>query len=208
MRICNSSWGGATRHEDQLIMMRINSSWWGSTLHDEDQLFMKRSNSSWWGATHHEEEQLVMRRCNSSWGDATHHDEEQLVMRRSDSSHGGVTREQEKQLITRKNNTPLSCHIDHGSTVLGQYNSPGEYCGPGTASSVFLILVSSFRLSNPHSRYTCVQRLDALSHPVLPPSHSPLAVDTSQLQRGQIGAVHHHYNLYDMHLENWILSNI
>ena len=24
---------------------------------------------------------------------------------------------------------------------LGQYNSPGEYCGPPTASSVFLILV-------------------------------------------------------------------
>ena len=36
---------------------------------------------------------------------------------------------------------PLGHHTDHGPIGLGQYNSPGEYCGLHTASSVFLILV-------------------------------------------------------------------
>ena len=36
-------------------------------------------------------------------------------------------------------NTPLGHHTDRGPTGLGQYNSLGEYCGPCTASSVFLI---------------------------------------------------------------------
>ena len=38
-------------------------------------------------------------------------------------------------------NTPIGPHTDHGSVGLGQYNNLGEYCGPHTASSVFLILL-------------------------------------------------------------------
>ena len=37
--------------------------------------------------------------------------------------------------------TPLGHHTDRGPMGLGQYNSLGEYCGPHTASSVFLILI-------------------------------------------------------------------
>ena len=37
-------------------------------------------------------------------------------------------------------NTPLGYHSDYGSMGLGQYNSLGEYCGPHSASIVFLIL--------------------------------------------------------------------
>ena len=37
--------------------------------------------------------------------------------------------------------TPLGYYTDHGPTSLSQYNSRGEYCGPHTASSKFLILV-------------------------------------------------------------------
>ena len=36
---------------------------------------------------------------------------------------------------------PLAIYIDRGPMGIGQYNSLGEYCGPHTASSVFLILV-------------------------------------------------------------------
>ena len=32
-------------------------------------------------------------------------------------------------------------HTDRGPVGLGQYDGPGEYCGPHTAPSVFLILV-------------------------------------------------------------------
>ena len=38
-------------------------------------------------------------------------------------------------------NTSLGHHTDHSHMDLGQYNGPGEYCGPHTASSVFLILL-------------------------------------------------------------------
>ena len=38
-------------------------------------------------------------------------------------------------------NAPLGYHTDHSPMGLGQYNSLGEYCGPHTASSVFLILI-------------------------------------------------------------------
>ena len=31
-------------------------------------------------------------------------------------------------------------HTDHGPMDLGQYNSLGEYCGPHTAFSVFLVI--------------------------------------------------------------------
>ena len=37
-------------------------------------------------------------------------------------------------------NTPLSHHTDNGPMGLDHYNGLGEYCGPHTASSVFLIL--------------------------------------------------------------------
>ena len=37
-------------------------------------------------------------------------------------------------------NTPLGHHTDHCPLGLGQHNSLAEYCGPHTASSVFLIL--------------------------------------------------------------------
>ena len=37
---------------------------------------------------------------------------------------------------------PLGHYTDRGPIGLGQYKSLGEYCGPHTASSVFLILVS------------------------------------------------------------------
>ena len=40
-------------------------------------------------------------------------------------------------------NTPLSHHTDPGPMGLGQYTSLGKYCGPHTASSVFLILIVS-----------------------------------------------------------------
>ena len=36
-------------------------------------------------------------------------------------------------------------HTDGGPKDLGQYDSPGEYCDPHTASSVFLILIPSLR---------------------------------------------------------------
>ena len=35
----------------------------------------------------------------------------------------------------------LGHHIDRGPVGLGRYNGLGAYCGPYTASSVFLILV-------------------------------------------------------------------
>ena len=38
-------------------------------------------------------------------------------------------------------NTPLGHNSDRGPMDLGQYDCLGEYCGPHTASSVFLILV-------------------------------------------------------------------
>ena len=38
-------------------------------------------------------------------------------------------------------NTPLGHYTDCGPIGLGQYNSLGEYYGPNTASSVFLILI-------------------------------------------------------------------
>ena len=37
-------------------------------------------------------------------------------------------------------NIPLGHHTDRGPIGLGQDNSLGEYCGPHTASSVFLII--------------------------------------------------------------------
>ena len=40
-------------------------------------------------------------------------------------------------------NTPLGHHTESGSMCLGQYKSLGEYCGPHTASEVFLVLVST-----------------------------------------------------------------
>ena len=42
----------------------------------------------------------------------------------------------------RAANTPLGHHTDHCPMGLGQYDSLGEYCGPHTASSVFLILLN------------------------------------------------------------------
>ena len=39
--------------------------------------------------------------------------------------------------------TPLGHHSGCGPMGLGQYNSIGEYCGPRTASSVFVILFLS-----------------------------------------------------------------
>ena len=39
-------------------------------------------------------------------------------------------------------NTLLGHHTDRGLMGLGQYNSQGEYCGPHTASSVVLILIT------------------------------------------------------------------
>ena len=39
------------------------------------------------------------------------------------------------------NNTPLGHHTDCSPVGLGQYDGIGEYCGPSTASSMFLILV-------------------------------------------------------------------
>ena len=38
-------------------------------------------------------------------------------------------------------NTPLGHYTDSYPMGLDQYNGIGEYCGPHTASSVFLILV-------------------------------------------------------------------
>ena len=38
-------------------------------------------------------------------------------------------------------NTHLGHNTDRGPMGLGQYNRLGEYCGPHTASSVFLILI-------------------------------------------------------------------
>ena len=38
------------------------------------------------------------------------------------------------------------------STGLGQYNSLGEYCGPHTASSVFLILIHTEGIMIPRTR--------------------------------------------------------
>ena len=38
-------------------------------------------------------------------------------------------------------NTSLGHHTDRGPMGLVQYNSLGEYCGPHTASSVFLIMI-------------------------------------------------------------------
>ena len=35
----------------------------------------------------------------------------------------------------------LAHQTDHSPMSLGQYDSLGKYCGPNTASSVFLILV-------------------------------------------------------------------
>ena len=45
-------------------------------------------------------------------------------------------------------NTPLGHHTDHRPTGLGQYDSLGEYYGPHTASSVFLILLGSGEISD------------------------------------------------------------
>ena len=45
-------------------------------------------------------------------------------------------------------NTPFGHDTDHGPTGRGQYNSLGEYCGPHTAFSVFLILINSYMLGN------------------------------------------------------------
>ena len=39
-------------------------------------------------------------------------------------------------------NIPLGHHTDRGPMGLGQYDGLGEYCGPHTASSVFLILLA------------------------------------------------------------------
>ena len=43
----------------------------------------------------------------------------------------------------RGHNTPLGHHTNCGPTGLGQYYNLGEYCGPHTASSVFLLIISS-----------------------------------------------------------------
>ena len=45
------------------------------------------------------------------------------------------------EAVLRPQYIPLSHHTDCGPMGLGQYNSLGEYCGPHTALSVFLILV-------------------------------------------------------------------
>ena len=38
-------------------------------------------------------------------------------------------------------NTPLGYRTDRRPAGLGQYDNLGEYCGPHTVSSVFLILI-------------------------------------------------------------------
>ena len=40
-------------------------------------------------------------------------------------------------------NAPLGHHTDRGPVGLGQYDGLREYCGPHTASSVFLMLVEN-----------------------------------------------------------------
>ena len=42
-------------------------------------------------------------------------------------------------------NTPLGHDTDDDPMVIGQYNSVGEYCGPHTASSVFLIFIFAIK---------------------------------------------------------------
>ena len=37
--------------------------------------------------------------------------------------------------------TSIGYHTDRGAMGLGQYGSLGEYCGPHTASSVFLMIL-------------------------------------------------------------------
>ena len=64
-------------------------------------------------------------------------------------------------------NTPLGHHTGHGPIGLGQYDGPGEYCGPHTASSMFLI--SIYQLSPDGS--TCV---------------SPIPGEDSGLQKGAL----------------------
>ena len=44
-------------------------------------------------------------------------------------------------------NTPLGHPTDRGPVGLGQYDSLGEYCGPHTASSVFLIVLFQCNIS-------------------------------------------------------------
>ena len=56
-------------------------------------------------------------------------------------------------------NTPLGHYTDRGLMGLGQYNSLGKYCGPHTASSVFLIL-----LSHRHFTYGYNQVVGPRSH--------------------------------------------
>ena len=60
---------------------------------------------------------------------------------------------------TSGHNTPLGYYTDRGPMGLGQYNSLGEYCGPYTAFSVFLILTrlsvayQAYSVSEPHTDY-------------------------------------------------------
>ena len=48
-------------------------------------------------------------------------------------------------VVNLRNNTTIDHHTDHGPMGLGQSNSLGEYCGPHTASSVFLISLMSHK---------------------------------------------------------------
>ena len=59
-------------------------------------------------------------------------------------------------------NTPLGHHT--GPIGLGQYDGPGEYCGPHTASSMFLILIYQPAITRwqhlciPYSRFRAPKR--------------------------------------------------
>ena len=50
---------------------------------------------------------------------------------------GGSIQENSKDI----RNLGVEGNFQVQGTSLGQYNSPGEYCGPHTASSVFLIIL-------------------------------------------------------------------
>ena len=43
-------------------------------------------------------------------------------------------------------NTPLGYHTGRSPTGPGQYNNLGEYCGPHTTPSVFLMLVLNIKM--------------------------------------------------------------
>ena len=54
-----------------------------------------------------------------------------------------------------RHNTLLAHHTDRSPTGLGQYDDLGEYCGPYTSSSVFLILIrvyGQFSIETKHER--------------------------------------------------------